>query len=75
MEEINLEVINIDNKDYIILDKLTDNNNTYYYLSNEEDKEDFFIQKIDKNNKDQIIPLESKEEFNKAMELYREKYN
>lgn len=73
MEELEFEVIEIDNKPYIILDKISDNNSTYYYLSNENDPEDFFVQKL--NNQEELISLSSKEEFDKAMSLYLEKYN
>ncbi len=74
MEEVMVDTIEIDNKEYIILDKLTNNNNTYYYLSNANDPKDFFIQKLD-NQKENLIPLDSKEEFNIAMEIYSKKYN
>lgn len=73
MEEIELETIEISGTNYIILDKIKDNINTYYYLSNENNPEDFIVQKL--NSQEELIALESKEEFDKAMNLYLEKYN
>lgn len=67
-----LEIIEIDNKEYYVLTELKGKSETYLYLSNKEDEEDTFLRKVDKNEPNTIIPLESEEEFEEATELLQE---
>lgn len=69
MEEVTC--ITIDDKDYIILDEIEDKNTTYVYLSNKDDDEDFFI-RIKEN--EELLPLNSNEEFDKALKLFKDKH-
>ena len=64
-----LEVITIDDKDYAVIKEVSHESNTYLYLSNILDEEDTLIRKIDKNDKDLVIPLESDQEFEIACNL------
>lgn len=64
-----LDVVNIDNKNYLVINKVTSNDNTFLYLSNIEDEDDTLIRKIDKNDSSQAIPLENDKEFEIACNL------
>ena len=50
-----LDVYTIDNKNYLLIDKIYN----YLYLSNEENEEDTLILKEDVNNK--LLPLDNEE--------------
>ena len=65
-----VEVIDIENKKYMVLNEIEDNGETYLYLTNVKNPKDFMIQKVDKNDKDLIINLDNEEEFKKALELF-----
>lgn len=62
-----LDVIEIDDKSYIILKEVTNKDNTYLYLSNVNDEEDTLIRKIKEND---IFPLENEKEFELACNLF-----
>ena len=62
-----LEVIDIDDKSYLILKEVTKDNKTYLYLSNINDEEDTLIRKLEDTN---ILPLESDKEFELACNLF-----
>lgn len=64
-----LEVITIDEKDYLVIKEVTYKDDVYLYLSNKEDDEDNLIRKVDKNNKKIVIPLENDKEFELACSL------
>ena len=59
-----LDVYTIDNKNYLLIDKIYN----YLYLSNEENKEDTLILKEDVNNK--LLPLNNNEELKNALSLF-----
>ena len=59
-----LDVYTIDNKNYLLIDKIYN----YLYLSNEENKEDTLILKEDVNNK--LLPLDNEEELKNALSLF-----
>ena len=64
MEEINVNVTDIDGKEYIELDTVEVNNNKYIYLVSTNDDKDFLINKIViDNGKEYYEGLESNEEF------------
>ena len=67
-----VEVLDIDNKKYMVLNEISDNDETYLYLSNINDPKDFLIRKLDKNNKEYLINLDDKEEFKKAMGYFED---
>lgn len=69
MEE--LEILTIDDKDYAVIERITDNNNTYVYVTNVDDETDFFVRK---EQNDILLALDNEEELNKALELFAKKH-
>lgn len=64
MEEINVNVTDIDGKEYIELDTIEVNGSKYVYLVSTNDDKDFLINKIViDNGKEYYEGLESNEEF------------
>lgn len=64
MEEINVNVTDIDGKEYIELDAVEVSNSKYVYLVSTNDDKDFLINKIViDNGKEYYEGLESNEEF------------
>ena len=64
MEEINVNVTDIDGKEYIELDTIEVNGSKYVYLVSTNDDKDFLINKIVLDNgKEYYESLESNEEF------------
>ena len=68
-----VEIIDIENKKYMVLNEITDNDETYLYLTNIKNPKDFIIQKVDKNDKDYLVNLDNDEEFKKALDLFSKK--
>lgn len=66
-----VEVLDIDNKKYMVLNEINSDNETYIYLSNIKNPKDFVVRKLDKNDKEVLINLDNEEEFNKAMDLFK----
>lgn len=58
-----VEVIKIDNKDYLVIKEVEYNNYNYLYLVNNDNEDDIIIRKEKDNN---VYPLESEDEFDKA---------
>ena len=61
-----LDVYTIDNKNYLLIDKI----NNYLYLSNENNEEDTIVLKEDFANNDTPLPLENEEELKQALSLF-----
>lgn len=60
---------------YAVVDEIKINNITYVYLSNINNSEDFCIRKIIiENNKEYLQGLNNKEEFEKALLTFSQKY-
>lgn len=76
MEEKEYNVITLeDNIEYTEIDRIEDNNNIYVVLSDLENPENFCIRKlINENNEEFIVGLDSKEEFDKVLKIFTEKY-
>ena len=74
MEDVSVDVLEIDNKEYVIIDNLLDseNNIMYYFFANKENPEDYLIQKLADDNDTLLSIYEN--EFNTALDLLREKY-
>ena len=62
-----LEVVEIDDKSYLILKEVIKDNKTYLYLSNINDEEDTLIRKLENND---VLPLENDKEFELACNLF-----
>lgn len=67
------EIVEIDNKNYAVIDEINNNFITYVYLSNIEDSNDFCIRKASNNEADLLLGLDSEEEFDFALKLFVEK--
>ena len=65
-----VEIIDIENKKYMVLNEIEDNGVTYIYLTNIKNPKDFLIQKTDKDDPDYLVNLDNEEEFNKAFDLF-----
>lgn len=69
---MDVKTIRIDDKTYIIVDKIVEEE-TYFYLSNIDDTDDILVRKLDKENADYMIPLDDDSEYSKAMLIYLNK--
>lgn len=67
--EKELEIIEIDNKEYYVMKEVVRGENVYFYLSNVNDFNDIMIRKSSSKERDLVIPLENKEEFDIACAL------
>lgn len=67
--EKELEIVEIDNKEYYIIKEIPHGNNIYLYLSNVANDDDMMIRKTTSQDKDLIVPLSSKQEFDIACAL------
>ena len=70
---INVDIYDIDGKEYMLLDQVTKNENTYLYLSNVEEGNDFIIRKLNPENEEEMLPLENEEEVKRAILLITNK--
>lgn len=62
---IDVEVYTFDGKNYVVFDKIQD----FIYLTNEKNTRDMMIRRVDSGNDQTLLPLESDEEFEKALML------
>ena len=67
--EKELEIIEIDNKEYYVMKEVVRGENVYFYLSNVNDFNDIMIRKSSSKERDLVTPLENKEEFDIACTL------
>ena len=63
MKEV--DIYTFDNKNYVLLDRIEN----YLFLSNEKNDHDMMIRKIENEDEETLLPLESDEEFEKALLL------
>ena len=66
--------LEIDGKQYLIIDQIKDKNNEFVYFSNEKYPKDFCIRKLAKDDNDLLIGLDSNEEFDYALKLFIAKH-
>lgn len=59
----------IDGIEYLVVDQIQQ----FLYLSNASDEEDMMIRKVSMDNDEQLLPLDSDEEFEKALLLLTSK--
>lgn len=65
-----------DEKQYAIIDEITEDNITYVYLANISDETDFCIRKVkDEAKGKMLIGLKDRAEFDKALVYYANKNN
>lgn len=72
--EKEVEVVEIDDKNYIVIKEATKDDKTFLYLSNINDEEDTLIRKLDIDDKNKVLPLENDEEFELACNLFIKEY-
>ena len=70
---VEFEALDIDGIEYLILDRSVIDGEEYLYLSNSEDENDVMFRKVDKNDKDFIIPLDNEEEVIKVAKAFNDK--
>lgn len=70
---VEFEALDIDGIEYLILDRSFIDGEEYLYLSNSEDETDVMFRKVDKTDRDFIIPLDSEEEVIKVAKAFYEK--
>ena len=67
--------VEIDGKEYFLVDTLKDNKNTYNYFANTLDKEDIYVLKDKKEVFDEYyVPLDNENEVLYAMSMFYDKY-
>lgn len=73
-QEVLVDAVEVDGKNYIVMKTVTVGENTYTYLANVKDVMDFMIQKlVVEDGEEYVTELDSKEEFDLAYAyLYRE---
>ena len=72
---IDIDVITLHDGDYYIIDSVIKDNIKYLLLSKIEDFENILIKKINLDNEDIVLPIESKKEFELACMLLFKKGN
>ena len=65
-----VEIIDIENKKYMVLNEISDNDETYVFLANIKNPKEFIIQKVDKNDNDYLINLDNDDEYDRALKLF-----
>ena len=58
---VDLNIVEIDGKDYFEIESIQGKKNLYYYYGNENDPEDFKIFKLEKENNEEAIKNKAKE--------------
>ena len=68
---MNIEVLDIDGKEYYIVEKINNNGNLYYILVNTMDRNDLIIRKyLKENNEEYIVGLDDEKEYYDVMKKY-----
>ena len=70
---VEFEAYDIDNIEYLVLNKMELDGEIYLFLSNSNDPEDIMFRKYDKNDLDYIIPLDDEEEVKKVATAFNER--
>jgi hypothetical protein len=63
------DVYTINDKEYILLNKIKNKENTYLYFSNISEGNDYIIRKLDLEDEDSMVPLDDEKEVQKAILL------
>ena len=76
MEEVELKVLEIDNKKYFLLDSISNGKNTYCYFSNLIDNHDVLLMKNQLEDDDgYFISLDTEAEYDYALSLFYDKFH
>ena len=76
MDEVNVTSIEIDGKEYLLIDSISDDKNVYNFFCNPNDKDDIYVLK-DKNedNEKFYVSLDNENEIDYAFSLLFQKYS
>lgn len=70
---MNIEVLDVDGKEYYIVKKINNNGNLYYILVNTMDRNDLIIRKyLKENNEEYIVGLDDEKEYYDVMKKYND---
>ena len=70
---MNIEVLDVDGKEYYIVKKINNNGNLYYILVNTMDKNDLIIRKyLKEDNEEYIVGLDDEKEYYDVMKKYND---
>lgn len=73
---IEVDTIELEGKEYIIVEEITINGVVYMHLANSSDPEDFCIRKVIVEDNEEIITgLDNREEFDKVLSIFAEKHH
>lgn len=64
-----VEIVEINNKKYYVMKEISHGENNYLYLSNVIDDDDMMIRKTTAQDREQLVPLSNKQEFDIACAL------
>lgn len=68
---MSIEVLDIDGKEYYVIEKINSNGNLYYILVNTTDRNDLIIRKFLKEGDDEyIVGLDDEKEYYDVMKKY-----
>ncbi|MBQ8681831.1 MAG: hypothetical protein IJ509_02865 [Bacilli bacterium] len=75
MEEVQVETLEIDGKDYILIDSLEKDNNKYFYFSDSQNPSDIQILKEQVDGEEKFfVSLDTENELNEALMIFGQKY-
>ncbi len=70
---MSIETLDIDGKEYYVVEKINNNNNLYYILINTIDKNDLIIRKyLKEENEEYIVGLDNEKEYYDVMKKYND---
>ena len=70
---MSIETLDIDGKEYYVIEKINNNNNLYFILINTIDKNDLIIRKyLKEENEEYIVGLDDEKEYYDVMKKYND---
>ncbi len=73
MEEV--KTLEIDGKEYFLVDSISNNEKTYYYFSNESDVSDIYVlTDKEKDGQEYFVSPSTEHEYNSALALFLKKH-
>lgn len=76
MDEVNVTKIDIDGKEYFLIDSISDDKNVYNFFCNPNDKDDIYVLKDkDEGEESFYVSLDNENEIDYAFSLFFQKYN
>ncbi len=76
MDEVNVTKIDIDGKEYFLIDSISDDKNVYNFFCNPNDKDDIYVLKDkDEGGESFYVSLDNENEIDYAFSLFFQKYN